>query len=281
MNLRHILAAHFFAAQIFTAVVCATALVHDARAADRAVPNMLAGKPLRYLIGADGSHVGEPGTITEVGYDAARKPRHGIGVKYANLFDEKNSGRYGPYLEPSDTAAQYSEGQIDPRGDGWRRNVTEQLARARAQGFAYIEWDNADAYAPGDLLGVIDISRAHGLRVIAKNPGLLDDGGDAVVSHPDVHGIIVEKGAGTPEAMDRLRTRAGRPMLPVWFVGFDQDGREWVQEITEEAKRYANMGVTISTDGEYGNAVDVARPWQVMIEPPPEVQPEIQLTLNK
>jgi hypothetical protein len=70
-------------------------------------------------------------------------------------------------------------------------------------------------------------------------------------------------------------------MLPVWFVGFDQDGREWVQEITEEAKRYANMGVTISTDGEYGNAVDVARPWQVMIEPPPEVQPEIQLTLNK
>jgi hypothetical protein len=54
-----------------------------------------------------------------------------------------------------------------------------------------------------------------------------------------------------------------------------------VQEITEEAKRYANMGVTISTDGEYGNAVDVARPWQVMIEPPPEVQPEIQLTLNK
>jgi hypothetical protein len=70
-----------------------------------------------------------------------------------NLFDEKNSGRYGPYLEPSDTAMQYSEGQIDPRGDGWRRNVTEQLVRAKAQGFAYIGWDNADAYTSDDLLG--------------------------------------------------------------------------------------------------------------------------------
>src|SRR3981189_522627 len=121
MNLRHILAAHIFAAQIFTGLVCATALVHDAGAADRAVPNMLAGQPLRSLIRAGG------------------KPRRGIGLKYANLFDEKNSGRYGPYLEPSDTAAQYSGGRIDPRGDGWRRNVTEQLARARAQGFASIE----------------------------------------------------------------------------------------------------------------------------------------------
>ena len=104
MNHRHIL----------VAVVCAMTLVHNAGAADLALPNALVGKPLRYLIGADGNHAGEPGTITEVGYDAARKPRHGIGVKYANLFDEKNSGRYGPYLEPSDTAAQYSEGQIDP-----------------------------------------------------------------------------------------------------------------------------------------------------------------------
>jgi hypothetical protein len=256
---------------ILAAALCATALVHDARAADLAVPNPLAGKPLRYLIGADGGHVGEPGAITEVGYDATRKPRHGIGIKYANLFDEKNSGRYGPYLESSDTAVKYSEGQIDPHGDGWRKNVTEQLTRAKAQGFAYIEWDNADAYASDDLLPVIDASRTYGLRVIAKNPGLLDDGGEAVVSHPNVHGIIVEKGAGTPESMDQLRTRAGRPMLPVWFVGFDQDGREWVAEITDEAKRYVNMGVTISTDGEYGNALDVAKPWQVLVELAPEI----------
>jgi hypothetical protein len=263
MNHRHILAA----------VVCAMTLVHNAGAADLALPNALTGKPLRYLIGADGSHAGEPGTITEVGYDATRKPRHGIGIKYANLFDEKNSGRYGPYLEPSDTAAQYSEGQIDPRGDGWRRNVTEQLVRAKAQGFAYIEWDNADAYTSDDLLGVIEISRAFGLRVVVKNPELIADGADAVVSHPNVHGIIVEKDAGTPESMDRLRTRVGRPMLPVWFVGFDKDGREWAEKIATDAKNYANVGVTISTNGEYGNAVHIARPWHVAIE--------TQLTQNR
>jgi hypothetical protein len=71
----------------------------------------------------------------------------------------------------------------------------------------------------------IEISRAFGLRVVVKNPELIADGADAVVSHPNVHGIIVEKDAGTPESMDRLRTRIGRPMLPVWFVGFDKDGR--------------------------------------------------------
>jgi hypothetical protein len=265
-------AATILTAHVLAIVMSATALVHDAGAADLPVPNALAGKPLRYLIGVDGGHPGEHGAITEVGYDASRKPRRGIGIKYANLFDEKNSGRYGPYLESSDTATKYNEGQIDPRGEGWRKNIIQQLTRAKAQGFSYIEWDNADAYATDDLLPVIDLSGKSGLRVIAKNPGLLDDGGDAVVSHPNVHGIIVEKGAGTPESMDRLRSRAGRPMLPVWFVGFDQDGREWVAEITEEAKRYANMGVTISTDGEYGNAVDVAKPWQVRVELAPETQ---------
>jgi hypothetical protein len=265
MNRRTFLTPRVFAAHLCAVFIGAAALAHDVGAADLPIPNLLAGKPLRYLIGVDG-HPGEPGAITEVGYDAARKPRHGIGIKYANLFDEKNSGRYGPYLESSDTAVKYNEGQIDPRGDGWRKNITEQLTRAKAQGFSYIEWDNADAYTPDDLLPVIDTSRTFGLRVIAKNPGLLEDGGDAVVNHPNVHGIIVEKGAGTPESMDRLRMRAGRPMLPVWFVGFDQDGREWVDEITEEAKRYANMGVTHSTDGEYGNAVDIAKPWQVRVE---------------
>ena len=49
---------------------------------------------LRYLIGADFDE-GEPGYVTEVGYDAPRLPKHGPAWLYGNLFNEKYSGQ-GP-----------------------------------------------------------------------------------------------------------------------------------------------------------------------------------------
>src|SRR5262249_42052403 len=153
------------------------------------------------------------------------KPRRGIAIKYVNLFDEKNTGAYGPYLTTSDTAAQYNEGQIDPRGAGWLKNLREQFARAKAQGFEYVELDNPDAYSVPGGVPAADEAARWGLRVIAKNPMLMEGDPLPYVAIPDVHGIIVERGAGAPREMEAMRKAAGKPNLPVWFVFFGKDGR--------------------------------------------------------
>jgi hypothetical protein len=224
--------------------------------------NQLIGKPLRYLIGTEGTGVGRDEDVTVVSYNTTQPAKRGISIAYCNLFDEKNTGRYGPYLHTSDTAQQYNEGQIDPRGPGWERNLREQFERRKRQGFEYIELDNPDAYSIKDVIGAIELAASYGLKVIAKNPGLMEAGSAAAtayVGHPNVYGIIVEKGAGNPSGMDTLRRRAGKPSLPVWFVAFGS-GRSWAGSVADAAKHYRNMGVTYSSAGEYGNAIDILPP---------------------
>ncbi len=224
--------------------------------------NPLAGKRLRYLIGTEGSALGRDEEVIEVSYNTTQPAKHGISIAYCNLFDEKNTGRYGPYLHTSDTAQQYNEGQIDPRGPGWEKNLREQFERRKRQGFEYIELDNPDAYSIKDVIGAIDLAASYGLKVIAKNPALMAAGSAAAaayVAHPNVYGIIIEKGAGNPSAMDALRRRAGKPNLPVWFVAFGS-GRSWAGSVADAAKHYRNMGVTYSSAGEYGNAIDILPP---------------------
>ena len=219
----------------------------------------LAGKPLRYLIGTEASGPGRDDEVTEVSYSTTQPARRGISIAYCNLFDEHNTGRYGPYLHTSDTSAEYHEGQIDPRGPGWEKNLREQFERRRKQGFEYIELDNPDAYSIKDVIGAIDLAASYGLKVIAKNPGLMGRGAAEYVAHPNVYGIIVEKGAGGAGDMDALRRKAGKPELPVWFVAFGS-GRAWAGNVAGAAKQYRNMGVTYSSAGEYGNAIDVLVP---------------------
>jgi hypothetical protein len=217
----------------------------------------LSGKPLRYLIGAPSAEPGRSDAVTVVPYDG--KPvKHGISIGYCNLFDETNSGAYGPYLRASGTAARYNEGQIDPLGPGWTKNLREQFQRRREEGFEYIELDNADAYAIEDVIGAIELAGSYGLKVIAKNPGLLGDA-TSYVAHPNVYGIIIERGAGGPDEMDALRRKAGKPEMPVWFVAFG-GGRAWAYSTADIAKKYRGMGVTYSSAGEYGNVIDVLSP---------------------
>ena len=219
----------------------------------------LTGKPLRYMIGAPSAEPGRDDAVTVVPYDS--KPvKRGVSIGYCNLFDETNSGAYGPYLQASDTAAQYNEGQIDPLGPGWTKNLHEQFQRRRKQGFEYVELDNADAYAIKDVIGAIDLASSYGLKVIAKNPLRLQRAAAAsYVAHPNVYGVIVERGAGSPDDMDALRREAGKPDLPVWFVAFGS-GRKWADKVGGTAKHYRGMGVTYSSDGEYGNATDTLPP---------------------
>ena len=147
------------------------------------------------------------------------------------------------------------------RAPGWNKNLTEQFARAKAQGFLYIELDNPDSYKIEHVLGAIDLAETYGLKVIAKNPGLMEGRAaqQSYVAHKNVVGIIVEKDAGTPQEMDVLRRAAQKPLLPVWFVYFGK-GKGQAEKSADAAKAYKNMGVTYSTVGEYKNASDLLRP---------------------
>jgi hypothetical protein len=221
--------------------------------------NLLTGRRLRYLIGASTPGLGRDDDVTVVSYNATEPVKRGISIAYCNLFDENNTGRFGPYLHTSDTASQYNEGQIDPRGPGWEKNLREQFERRRKQGFEYIELDNPDAYSLKDVIGAIELAATYGLKVIAKNPMLLERAATSYVAHPNVYGIIVERGAGNPDDMDALRRKADKPTLPVWFVAFGS-GRAWAGSVANAAKRYRSMGVTYSSAGEYGNAIDILPP---------------------
>jgi hypothetical protein len=233
--------------------------------------NPLIGKPFRYEIGRQEVQDGKPGEITHVGYDCPHPATYGPKSCYGNLFNEKYSeqsaverAHYAPYLHSSDTAADYGEGQIDPRGPGWKRNLVEQFERRKAQGFEYIELDNPDAYKIDDVLGAIDLAEQYGLKVLCKNPGLFDDVADQLkyVKHRNVWAIIVEKGAGSPAQMDALRKKAGKPDLPVWFVFFDKrgtgtSGRQAALHAAQLLLPFKNMSATYSPDGEYTSADDV------------------------
>jgi hypothetical protein len=232
----------------------------DAVAAPATSNNPLAGKRLRYLIGATGAAAGRDGQVTEVPYDAREPAKRGISIVYCNLFDQKNTGKYGPYLKTSERAKQDHEGQVDPRGPGWEKNLRDQFERRKRQGFSYVELDNADAYSVEDVIGAIELAGSYGLKVIAKNPLRLQRAAAAsYVAHPNVYGVIVERGAGAPDDMDALRREAGKPDLPVWFVAFGS-GRKWADKVAGTAKHHRGMGVTYSSDGEYGNAIDILPP---------------------
>lgn len=221
----------------------------------------LAGLPLDYLIGQGTMPATRRGRIVEVAYNVdAVPPGENPAIAYGNLFDEENTGDFGPYEKPGDTASQYGEGQIDPSGPGWVKNLKSQYERRRKAGFKYIELDNPDAYQTKDVIGAINLAEKYGLRVIAKNAAICSDPVD-YLRHKNVYGLIVEKGAGGPTDCDRLRKAAGKPRLPVWFVFFGN-----TRLVAEEAARiiqrnhYFNMGVTYSSRGEYGSSEDVMLP---------------------
>lgn len=220
----------------------------------------LSGMPLDYLIGSDSVRLGSAQRITEVGYDINIVPKFGVGVGYCNLFSEAGEiAKYKPYLHNSDTARDYNEGQIDPKGAGWMLNLSEQFSRRQKAGFKYVELDNPDAYHTDDVNGAVGTAAQYGLKVLAKNPGLCEPSPVSYIAHPNVSGIIVERGAGTPKEMDALRRKAGRPDLPVWFVFFGS-AHKVAGEYGIMAKAYKNMGVTYSSKGEYGSSEDVLVP---------------------
>jgi hypothetical protein len=238
-------------------------------------PNPLFGMPLDYLIGADGPQGGTAGRITETPF-GARPAAAGSSVAYCNLrCEDGEPDEFGPYLPHDDIFAQYKEGRPDPQGQGFQRNIVEQLDRCRQLGHTLVEEDNPDSYElPAVMLG-IDLAQQRGLGVVAKNPGLMKDGAPTYVAHPNVFGIIVEKDCGTPAQMDDLRRNAGKPDLPVWFVSFGDNrssARRLAKAITSAG--FVNMGVTYSAQGEYESSEDILLPLaRVPLASTPAIQP--------
>jgi hypothetical protein len=240
--------------------------------------------PLRYLIGVDeDTNNGKSGYVTECNYDITAAPRFGQGIKYGNLFYEKyrkasaaERERYAPYLHTSDTAEEYHEGQIDPKGLGWYRNLDDQFDRAKSQQFHYIELDNPDAYHVEDVLRAVDRAWAAGLYVIAKNPILVEGNNTDYLKHPAVVGCVVEQNCGTCNGMDVLRRAAYKPLLPVWFVSFGgPTSLQWARKRAAviKANEFSNMSVSWCSVGEYENVIDIYTP--TFISQVPRAKPSI------
>lgn len=211
--------------------------------------------PLRYRIGADDAPA-EEGCTVEAPYGVAPPPG---GIWYCNLYDQTGTGDYGPYLPDTGTSGEYGEKVVDPNGAGWTKLLTNELSFVSSGDT--VEWDNLDGYPISAVMDAYDRTEAAGIKIVAKNPGLLrNPAAFLVLSHPAVTGCIVESGAGTPAIMDRLRKDAGKPDLPVWFVFFGT-GRQEAEYCAAEARNYQNMGVTYDSAGEYGgDIVDVLKP---------------------
>lgn len=213
--------------------------------------NIFDGQRLKYLIGSNGVPTQHKGYVVEVPYDCYDRPV-GLSIKYCNLFDEKNTGKYGPYMHSSSTAREYDEGQISPQGEGWDRNIREQLEKALSSGFRYIELDNPDAYhLDKDIFPVIRKANEMGFGVIAKNPAICRGNKKAYIDMCEA--IIVEKDCGTPEQHESIRGDK-----TVWFVAFE-DGRDWANLTAHHIheKGYKNMFVSYSPRGEYVSSIDI------------------------
>jgi N-acetylmuramoyl-L-alanine amidase len=234
-------------------------------------------KALSYLIGADLEDIADDDArMTEVPYD---DPRVGSGdnIAYCNLFHENYEDEgpiYEPYLPDDDVSGQYNEGRIDPRGAGWRRNLDRQYALRRAQGHTTIELDNPDSYDTYFDYVMEEVENS-GFLIIAKNPVLLSlNNALRYVSHPNVIGIIVERGMQSVALLDLLRKDCGKPDLPIWFVAFDLDGHgvgwSWANKMAEQVAGLGHVGVTYSEYGEYVNVEDVL-PYQSSIGAPMKI----------
>lgn len=203
-------------------------------------------KPLRYLIGAD-SVSGLEDYITEVPYDQNTKPIIGISIGYCNLLDENN--QYDSSIKEG-TSEDYNEGYIDPKNPDFDKNIIEQLNRRKKANFSYVELDNPDSYSLIANVRAINLAKEFNLKVIAKNPGLLEEDQVEYLSNPNVYGCIVERGAGTPDDLDRVRAQSGKPDLPIWFVYFKY-------KPNTDVSNYRNMWVSYSPNREYNESVQI------------------------
>lgn len=225
------------------------------------VKSPLAGKRLRYLIGADEKTILNglsPDAATVLPYDWEGPFLPPFPIGYCNLYWQEGAPDCAPYLENTDTAEQYGERVIEWTGPGFGMNLRWQFNKWKNIGVIYIELDNPDGYPFTAVLHAIELAESYGFKVIAKNPGLLKNNAARYVAL--CHGIISEEGAGNPTELDHIRREAGFPDMPIWFVAHGPIGDRWIRQLYVLTVSYSNMGVTISRGGEYTQVETIVAP---------------------
>lgn len=134
-------------------------------------------------------------------------------------------------------------------------DLSQQFTFAARDGFRFIELDYVDSLSLGEIQSAATEAHEYGLGVIAKNPQALQ-----IIAHPNVFGVIVERGAGSPLAYDTLRHAARKDgLLPVWFVFQGEEGSAaCAAQIREH--RLKGMGVTCSKNVGYSDSYTVLLP---------------------
>jgi len=209
----------------------------------------LYGLPLRYLINRDIEDEWEAkdDEVIVVGPDHIRKTKRGISVKYCTLYKD------GKALDPGTDQKKYT-----PETSIYYKNLHDQFGITQKYGFKLIVLDNLNdpTFNEFCVRRAVDLAFVYKLGVILKNPQLSFNALD-LLKHPDVFGMIIDR-AGTPATMDKLRRDAGKPLLPIWYIGSGE--REALDNIAIDAVHYHHIGVSFSSKGEYQNSIDILRP---------------------
>lgn len=171
----------------------------------------LYGKPLVYLIGAPTARA-MPGSVVE--------------------------GPAGCHIAGTDYRIAYGNLAAD--------DLTAQFTEAATLDYRFMELDNPAAVSVGTMMSGFTTAHGYGLAIIAKNP-LRTKAAPQIITHNNVAGIIVERGAGSPAEYDVLRRRARKDgCLPIWFVFAGRTGADECAAAIKAGK-FKGMAVTYST----------------------------------
>lgn len=122
----------------------------------------------------------------------------------------------------------------------------DSIARAQATGFSLGEMDGVHplTWGLGETMEFFTQAFCHGLGVIVRNP-MLYKAPRSVMSHPNVVGAIVERGAGNPADHLTVRDIVHREgLLPVWFVF---DGLDGAEQCADQVRRAGTRGMSVYT----------------------------------
>ena len=187
---------------------------------------------------------------------AARK---GDGHRILQSVRRGEHGKYAPYLHTSDTAEQYSEGQIDPKGPGWEKNLREQFERRSVRGSTYIELDNPDAYAMEDVLGAIDLAPPTASRSSPRTRASWSGDKRRMSAIPMSLGSSWSAAPARPRKSTRFGARRASPSCR---FGSSPSARAeaWAKSWRARRSTIAKHGRDVFEPGEYGNAIDILPP---------------------
>lgn len=120
------------------------------------------------------------------------------------------------------------------------------LTGAQATGCPLGEMDGVRplTWSAGEAMEFFTQAHVVGLGVIVRNP-MLYTAPRHVMSHPNVMGVVVERGCGTPAEHEGIRQIVHREkLLPVWFV---YDGLDGAEQCADSVRRLGTYGMSVYT----------------------------------